>query len=42
MAAKPWMQAHPKRHDDWKLVLQVAVGLLILLGASFVPGPLPS
>ena len=43
---KPSMQARDarevKRHQDLELVIWTFVGLLILFGASFVPGPLPS
>lgn len=38
MTPRPWM-AHPKRHDDLRLVLQGIVGFAVLMAACIVvPG----
>lgn len=39
MTTRPWMQAHPKRRDHLRLVLQGLVGFAVLMAACIViPG----
>ena len=36
---RPWMQAHPRRNDNLRIVLQGIFGFLVLLSACIVvPG----
>lgn len=33
MSRRPWMMAHPKRHDDLLIVRDAIVGALVIFGA---------
>lgn len=35
MTPRPWM-AHPRKHDDLRLIAQAIVGFLVLLAACVV------
>jgi hypothetical protein len=35
---RPWMQAHPKKRDDLRLVIQGVLGFIVLLAACAAPG----